>query len=236
MDDHGAFAAGLLGRSCGLVLTAASGTQRARPALLCCISGRSVTSPRDANNTHHTGEPAKIGPLPDPQTLLLGTDWASLWHAYGPAEDTPSTLAKLMDDEPAVRADALEHLFNTVYHQNSIYPATVPTTLYLAAILSEPRAATTLIDERIRSRIVPPRPLRVLLLDRLGGIAYDVDDAVVAQLERFGFSLDGYPAMAELRAQRPVILQAVSAFLHDPDPATGMRPPLRPRCSSTLPT
>ncbi|MER7331403.1 MULTISPECIES: hypothetical protein [unclassified Micromonospora] len=170
--------------------------------------------------TRHTGEPARVGPLLDPHALLHGTDWASLCHAYGSAEDTPSTLTKLMDDEPAVRADALQHLFNTVYHQNSIYPATVPTTLYLAAILSEPRAATTLVDERIGYRSAPPRPLRVLLLDWLGGIAEDVNDAVVAQLERVGFSLDGYPAMAELRAQRPVILQAVSAFLRDPDPAT----------------
>ncbi|MEH0985398.1 hypothetical protein [Micromonospora sp. CPCC 205556] len=170
--------------------------------------------------THPTGEPAGVGPPLDPRALLHCTDWASLCHAYGPAEDTPSTLTKLIDDEPAVRADALEHLFNTVYHQNSIYPATVPTTLYLAAILAEPCAPTALVDERIRYRAVPPRPLRVLLLDRLGGIADDVNDAVVAQLERHGFSLDSYPAMAELRAQRPVILQAVSAFLHDPDPAT----------------
>ncbi|MGK5518100.1 hypothetical protein ACSNN9_01955 [Micromonospora sp. URMC 107] len=125
-----------------------------------------------------------------------------------------------MDDDAIVRADALEHLFNTVYHQNSIYPATVPATLYLAAILSEPGAAKTLVDEQIHYRAVPPRPLRVLLLDRLGAIADDVSDAAVAQLERLGFSLDGYAAMADLRAQRPVILQAASAFLHDPDPAT----------------
>ncbi|MEV0395590.1 hypothetical protein [Polymorphospora rubra] len=172
------------------------------------------------NDTHHAGEPAGVGPLPDPHTLLHGTDWNSLRHAYGPAEDTPSTLAKLMDDEPMVRAYALEHLSHTVYHQNSIYPATVPTTLYLAAILSEPWAATALVDERIRSRAVPPRPLRVLLLDRLGEIASDIKDAVVARPECSCSSLAGYPEMAELRAQRPVILQAVSAFLHDPDPAT----------------
>ncbi|MGW5556928.1 hypothetical protein ACWER9_06860 [Micromonospora sp. NPDC003944] len=173
-----------------------------------------------ADHSHHTGEPAEVGPLPDPRTLLLKTDWVSLWHAYGPAEDTPSTLAELIDDEPAARADALQHLFNTVYHQNSIYPATVPTTLYLAAILSEPRTATALVDERIRSRPVPPRPLRVVLLDRLGGIADDVSDAAVAQLERLGFPLSDYREMVDLRDQRQVILQAVSAFLHDPDPDT----------------
>lgn len=158
--------------------------------------------------------------LPDPHALLRATDWASLQHAYGPAEDTPSTLTKLLDDEPDVRADALRHLFTTVYHQNSIYPATVPTTVYLAALLSEPRAATVLVDERFRYRTIPPRPLRLVLLNRLGGIADDVSAAAVAQLERLGFSLDDYPEMVGLRAQRPAILQAVTAFLCDPDPAT----------------
>ncbi|MEU8425497.1 hypothetical protein AB0C15_31945 [Micromonospora sp. NPDC048835] len=96
----------------------------------------------------------------------------------------------------------------------------MPTTLHLAAILAEPRTATALVDEGIRSRAVPPRPLRVVLLDRLGGIADDVSDAAVAQLERLGFPLNDYREMVELRDKRQLILQAVSPFLDDPDPDT----------------
>lgn len=160
-------------------------------------------------------EPAETSPLPDPDTLLYDTDWASCVHALGQAEDTPAALSQLLDDNTALRAKALRHLEQTVHHQNTVYSATVPVALYAAAILADPRTATA----GIYRRNDVCRPLRAVLLDWLGEIAMDVGDHSVSIMERVGFPLAEYPEMIELRAKRPVIFHAVQAFLNDPDPA-----------------
>lgn len=152
--------------------------------------------------------------LPEPQTLLAETDWASIWHAYGPAGDTPSELAMLLDEDPDRVDEAIRHLHYTVSHQNSVYPATVPVALYVAGILADPRSAVASSRfERIEARSV-----RTLLMDWLSGMASDIGDECVRIMERLGFALDEYLEMKELRAWRPAIVQAVSAFLDDPDP------------------
>nr|ALS91136.1 protein of unknown function (DUF2435) [uncultured bacterium] len=154
-------------------------------------------------------------PLPDPSVLLQATAWASYEHALGAAEDTAAALTRLLDDDIAVRADALRHLEQTVHHQNSIYSATVPVALYVAAILVDPRTATAGIYRRDNRC----RPLRAVLLDWLGEMADDVSDDAVAVRQRLGsFRLEEYAELVELRAHRPTIFNAVCAFLQDPEP------------------
>jgi hypothetical protein len=132
----------------------------------------------------------------------------------GPAEDTPAALSRLLDDDIAVRAKALRHLDQTVRHGNTICSATVPSALYVAAILADPRAATSGIYRRDDTC----RPLRAVLLDWLGEIATDIDDHSVSIMERIGSPLAEYPEMVELRTERPAIFRAVHTFLNDSDP------------------
>ncbi|MFH8576852.1 hypothetical protein [Streptomyces zaomyceticus] len=101
--------------------------------------------------------------------MLEHTDWAELEHAYGPARDIPVRLVQLLNEDPEVQAGALGMLDMSVLHQESLYSATAPAALYVAAVSNDPRTMTvhedfSVWDER-------PRPLRAALLEWLGMIA-----------------------------------------------------------------
>lgn len=150
--------------------------------------------------------------LPDPWDLLAGTEWASLEHARGSATGTPALLAGLLADDTGTQARALRHLNEPVHHQNTIYSATVPAAAYVAAILSDPRAGTVVVDGDGRAR-----PLRAALLDWVTSVAIEVDSEAEAQMAGVGFCVEEYPESVQVRALRPGLFQAVSAFLHAPD-------------------
>ncbi|GAA4558020.1 hypothetical protein [Planotetraspora kaengkrachanensis] len=145
--------------------------------------------------------------------LIEANDWASLQHAYGPAEDTPAALVDLLNGAADARAMALGHLNHAVHHQNSLYTATAPSALYVAAILSDPRT-----DSLIRGGEGQWYPLRQALLDWLGSVAGEAGNEVEATLLRLGFLPEEYPALSEVRAIRPTLFEAASTFLHDSDP------------------
>lgn len=101
--------------------------------------------------------------------MLEHTDWAVLEHAYGPAQDTPLRLVQLLDEDPEVQAGALDMLDMSVLHQQSLYSATAPAALYVAAVLNDPRTMT--IHDNYAAWDERPRPLRAALLEWLGMIA-----------------------------------------------------------------
>lgn len=152
--------------------------------------------------------------LPSPRALLRDTPWPELEHALGAAGDTPAALGDLLAADPAVVAKSLRHLEQTVHHQNSIYSATAPSALFVAAILSDPRVEAPGVYRRNDSR----RPLRAVLLDWLGEMADDVSDAAAEASRQPGFTpMDERPEVLELRALRPVLHAAVVPFVTDPD-------------------
>ncbi|MFC1411389.1 HEAT repeat domain-containing protein [Streptacidiphilus sp. N1-12] len=59
-------------------------------------------------------------------------DWASLTHAYGPAEDVPEQVRSLYSDDPEEVDEALYELYGNVWHQGSVYPASVEAVPFLA--------------------------------------------------------------------------------------------------------
>ena len=77
---------------------------------------------------------------------LDGIDWASLRHAYGSAEDVPELLRRVASGDGdeggggdgsgggAEAAEALNELWGTIWHQGSVYSATVAAVPYLAKI------------------------------------------------------------------------------------------------------
>ena len=67
-------------------------------------------------------------------TGLDEIDWSSLGHAFGPAEDTPELLRRVASGDEHDAAEALGELWGTIWHQGSVYPATVPAVPFLAEI------------------------------------------------------------------------------------------------------
>ncbi|MGV9358665.1 hypothetical protein [Streptomyces misionensis] len=154
--------------------------------------------------------------FPHHQTLLEETDWASPATPCGTGESLPTALARLLDHDPGTRAAAAVTALGAVTHQNSIYEATVPVALYVAAILNHP-ATETGADGQNAER-APHRPTRAVLLDWLGNTAYDANDENVAAGERLCGKefLDDYQEMHAFRHLRPVLYSAVQPLLgHD---------------------
>lgn len=154
--------------------------------------------------------------LPPFQTLLESTDWASLATACGTGECLPAALTRLTDPDPVVRESAARDALGAVTHQNSIYEATVPVALYVAAILDHPAIAT---GRSPADGMTPGNaPTVVRLLEWLGDTAHDADDECVSLGERHcgGDFLDEYEEMRAFRNARPAIFSAVHPFLgHD---------------------
>ncbi|MFG2623790.1 hypothetical protein [Streptomyces sp. NPDC048473] len=65
---------------------------------------------------------------------LDDVDWASFEHAYGPADDVPELLSDLASDNAQTRGEAVYELFGTVWHQHSVFGATVVAVPFLAQL------------------------------------------------------------------------------------------------------
>jgi hypothetical protein len=134
-----------------------------------------------------------------------------LEHGGGQASDTPSLLARLTSGHRAEVDRALNHLWDDLYHQGTVYSATVAAAQYVAALLGEPL-----------SPVWEPgkRPLRARLLDWLTGMAYAVGNATERTWQTwFGFSqTEEVPLVRQMRGLRPELFAAVQVFLADPDP------------------
>ncbi|MER5411087.1 hypothetical protein [Streptomyces sp. NPDC002769] len=154
--------------------------------------------------------PAAVG-LPDPHWTLTQTNWAGLKH--GLATNAPKMLMALLDTDQTVRTKALADVHGILHHQNTIYEATVPTALYVAAILTDPK--TTLpVDKNRRDA---PGCMRAELLAWIGSVANEVTDAVDAISRRHGFPLDDYSPAVAIRESRPQLFAAVFAHADDAD-------------------
>lgn len=167
--------------------------------------------------THSSSQNEQPHPtaLPPFQTLLNCTNWGELDTAFGTGEDLPTALTLLTDPDPVIRESALHDALGPVTHQNSIYEATVPVALFVAAILNH--QAITAGDDNPAVG-TQHRPTLVQLLDWLGDTADDADDECVAAGERFfgGGFLDEYDAMRAFRDARPALFSAVHPLLgHD---------------------
>lgn len=151
--------------------------------------------------------------LPEPALVLAEADWGSLDHAYGRAEDTPAQLVALLDDDQRTRSQALDHLHYVVHHQQTLYDATVPATLYVAAILPDPRTALP-VDKRAGSF---PGPMRAELLGWLNSVADAVSDEAEATMRRLGLPQEEHLPFVRIREIRPLLFLAISSYFADQD-------------------
>ena len=61
--------------------------------------------------------------------------WASLTHAYGSASDVPELLLDLISDDENTRSEAQHELFENIWHQGTIYDATIYAVPFLRELL-----------------------------------------------------------------------------------------------------
>lgn len=134
----------------------------------------------------------------DMDAVLHGTNWAKIGHAYGSAEDIPDRLRALLSEDEGRIAAAWDELGTLLTHQESVYPATAPAALFVAAILSDPRTAM-----RFQGR-----PLRAELIEWL--------EIVAAAPIEAGDEFDD-PGLAECGAIIGQLREAVAALIEDPD-------------------
>src|SRR4051794_28899586 len=66
------------------------------------------------------------------------TDWGALHDAYGPAAKTPRRIRALASSDKAKREKALDRLSYTIYHQGTIYSASVAAVPFLLEIVGSP--------------------------------------------------------------------------------------------------
>ncbi|MFF1508949.1 HEAT repeat domain-containing protein [Streptomyces sp. NPDC058326] len=95
-------------------------------------------------------------------TGIEEVDWASLGHAYGPADDVPELLRGLASADPAERETALDGMYGAVHHQGDVYDSTLACIPFLLELVADP--------------VVQDRGPLVELLTSIGGIELDDDD------------------------------------------------------------
>jgi len=129
-------------------------------------------------------------------------DWASLTHAYGPANDAPDAIRGLASSEPEARKHALHSLYGNVFHQGTRYQAS--------------SHALPFVVELVCDTSIPDRQKLLRLLVHLA-VGYQEGD-----LLRTGF--DRASAKLEQDAWEPVRMAAVYTLAFLPDVASATWP------------
>ncbi|MFE6973735.1 HEAT repeat domain-containing protein [Streptomyces sp. NPDC057682] len=134
-------------------------------------------------------------------------DWASMEHAYGPADDVPGLLQGLASADPVRREAALDGMYGAVHHQGDVYACTLACIPFLFELVADPR--------------VPDRGGVVELLTSIGGIDVDEEDIGEAAEEA-----DGAANYAMAAAAVSAGSEAFFALLADEDPGVRVSAPL----------
>ncbi|MEV6393391.1 PBS lyase [Streptomyces sp. NPDC051907] len=124
-------------------------------------------------------------------------DWASLGHAYGPADDVPDLLRGLASTDPAERETALDGMYGAVHHQGDVYDATL--------------ACIPFLLELVASSEVQDRGGIVELLTSIGGIDLDGDDELDPEDEEFEYAANYAMAASAVTAGADAFLGLVGS-------------------------
>ncbi|MFF8608460.1 HEAT repeat domain-containing protein [Streptomyces sp. NPDC015346] len=143
-------------------------------------------------------------------TGIEEVDWASLGHAYGPADDVPGLLHGLASPDPAEREIALDGMYGAVHHQGDVYDSTLACIPFLLELVADPK--------------VQDRGGIIELLTSIGGIDLSGDDALDEldpDDEEFIPAANYAMAAAAVAAGADVFLGLVD----DPDPEVRLAAP-----------
>ncbi|MFE5514371.1 HEAT repeat domain-containing protein [Streptomyces sp. NPDC056529] len=143
-------------------------------------------------------------------TGIEEVDWASLGHAYGPADDVPELLRGLASADPAERETALDGMYGAVHHQGDVYDSTLACIPFLLELVADPG--------------VQDRGCIVELLTSIGGIELDDEEEMG---EHPGDDGEFIPA-ANYAMAAAAIAAGADVFLGlvpDPDPEVRLAAP-----------
>ncbi|WP_371776139.1 HEAT repeat domain-containing protein [Streptomyces sp. NBC_01438] len=135
-------------------------------------------------------------------------DWASMEHAYGPADDVPGLLQGLASADPAERERALDGMYGAVHHQGDVYACTLACIPFLFELVVDPA--------------VPDRGGIVELLTSIGGIDLDEDDEDEIDEDEIEGAANYAMAAAAVTAGAGVFF----ALMADDDPGVRVSAPL----------
>ncbi|MFB4421962.1 HEAT repeat domain-containing protein [Streptomyces sp. QL37] len=135
-------------------------------------------------------------------------DWASMEHAYGPADDVPGLLYGLASADPAERESALDGMYGAVHHQGDVYACTLACIPFLFELAVDPGI-------RDRGGIVE-------LLTSIGGIDLDEDDENELDDDEIEGVANYAMAAAAVAAGSAVFFELVA----DEDPGVRLAAPL----------
>ncbi|MGI5402898.1 HEAT repeat domain-containing protein [Streptomyces sp. CA-135486] len=135
-------------------------------------------------------------------------DWASMGHAYGPADDVPGLLYGLASADPAERETALDGMYGAVHHQGDVYDSTLACIPFLLELVADPA--------------VQDRGGIVELLTSIGGIDLDGDDELDPDDEEFEYAANYAMAASAVTAGADVFL----ALIDDADRGVRLAAPL----------
>ncbi|WP_406863116.1 PBS lyase [Streptomyces sp. HUAS MG47] len=137
-------------------------------------------------------------------------DWASLGHAYGPADDVPALLRGLASPDPEVRESALDGLYGAVHHQGDVYDSTLACIPFLLELVADPA--------------VQDRGGIVELLTSIGGIDLDGDD----ELDELGLDAEEFEDAANYAMAAAGVAAGAEVFfglVFDADPEVRLAAP-----------
>ncbi|WP_435972247.1 HEAT repeat domain-containing protein [Streptomyces sp. Qhu_M48] len=128
-------------------------------------------------------------------------DWASLEHAYGPADDVPGWLLGMASPDAEVRDKAFRDFYNQALHQGSVYTSTVASLPFLFAMADDPAT--------------PDRGAVVALLLSVGREVIDAEEIYAVICGPDGAESTIYPDTANLMREHA---DAFVSYASDPDP------------------
>ncbi|MFD9033345.1 PBS lyase [Streptomyces sp. NPDC059567] len=143
-------------------------------------------------------------------TGIEEVDWASLGHAYGPADDVPGLLRGLASADPAEREVALDGMYGAVHHQGDVYDSTLACIPFLLELVADPK--------------VQDRGGIVELLTSIGGIDLSDDD----ELDQLDPDDDEFIPAANYAMAAAAVAAGADVFLclvGDPDPEVRLAAP-----------
>ncbi len=135
-------------------------------------------------------------------------DWASMEHAYGPADDVPELLRGLASDDPAEREAALDGMYGAVHHQGDVYACTLACIPFLFELIVAPG--------------VQDRGSVVELLTSIGGFDLDEDDEAEIDEDEIEGAANYAMAAAAVTAGAGVFFELIA----DEDPGVRLAAPL----------
>ncbi|MGC5360902.1 PBS lyase [Streptomyces sp. DT24] len=135
-------------------------------------------------------------------------DWASMEHAYGPADDVPALLRGLASADPAERESALDGMYGAVHHQGDVYDCTLACIPFLLELVVDPG--------------IPDRGGIVELLTSIGGIDLDEDDEDEIDEDEIEGAANYAMAAAAVTAGAGVFFELIA----DEDPGVRLAAPL----------